>query len=122
MEHYRSVDSIIESFQKFKRVLNMTRKNLTPFFLLVALMAFSLSCWAQFAQRGGISGFVFDPSGAAVVGAHVTLVDVARNQTRETVADASGHFEFNDLSAGEYQLSITQQGFETTKSESITVS
>ena len=100
----------------------MTKKYFTAFFSVFLLVTLSLPSRAQFAQRGGIGGFVFDASSAAVVGAHVTLTDIARNQTREAVTDASGHFEFNDLSAGDYQLAAVQQGFESAQSETITVS
>lgn len=79
------------------------------------------SGWAQFAQRGSIEGFVFDNSGAAIVGANLTLIDLAQNQTRQAVTDGTGHFGFSDLSAGQYVISAEQQGFATAKSQAITV-
>jgi hypothetical protein len=53
---------------------------------------------AQFAQRGGIAGTVFD---------------LAQNQCRQIKADAAGHFEFDNLAAGRYQLTAVHDGFGT---------
>jgi len=77
--------------------------------------------WAQFAQRGGVEGFVQDQSGAAIVGAQLTLTDLAENQTRQTATDGTGHFSFSDLAAGQYLIVVKKQGFEAATSESIMV-
>jgi hypothetical protein len=54
----------------------MTRRILlSPVLLLLLLTA--ASSWAQFAQRGGIGGTVFDQSGAVIPGAEMTLFDLA---------------------------------------------
>ena len=87
----------------------------------LVLLLVSASAWAQFAQRGGIEGTVFDPSGAVVPGTQITLLDVAQNQSRQINADPAGHFEFNNLTAGQYQLTAALQGFESEKSEPVTV-
>jgi hypothetical protein len=76
---------------------------------------------AQFAQRGGVGGTVFDPSGAVIPGAEILLTDTAQKQTIHVKADAAGHYEFNDLVAGVYQLSATFPGFATQKSQALTV-
>jgi hypothetical protein len=89
--------------------------------VFLSLLLVSASAWAQFAQRGGIEGTVFDPAGAVVPGAQITLLDIAQSQSRAIKADAVGHFEFNNLTAGQYQLTAALQGFETAKSEPVTV-
>ena len=58
--------------------------------LLIVLL--SSTSWAQFAQRGGVAGTVFDSTGAVVPGVQVTLLDLAQNQKRQIKADSSGHF------------------------------
>ena len=63
---------------------------------------------AQFAQRGGVAGSVFDPSGAVVPGAQITLVDPGQNQNRLVKSDALGHFEFDNLTAGQDQFFRTE--------------
>ncbi len=87
--------------------------------LLLPSLAFP--AFAQFAQRGGLAGTVFDDSGAVVAGAQLTLLDLAQNQSRQVKADASGHFEFDNLTAGQYQLTASFTGFGAEKSEPITV-
>jgi len=89
--------------------------------LLVFLLVVSGTSWAQFAQRGGLAGTVFDPSGAVVPGAQITLLDVAQNHSSSVTADKSGHFEVHDLAAGQYRLTASHEGFQTQTSESITV-
>jgi len=51
--------------------------------LSILLLVASSPAWSQFAQRGGIEGTVFDPSGAVLPGAQITLLELAQNQTRE---------------------------------------
>jgi hypothetical protein len=75
---------------------------------------------AQFAQRGGLAGTVYDASGAVVPGAQIALLD-SQNQRREITADKDGHFEFNNLTAGQYRLTASHEGFQTETSQSITV-
>ena len=77
--------------------------------------------WAQFAQRGGIQGTVYDPSGAVVPGVQVNAVQIGQTQGRQLTSDSNGHFEFNNLVAGQYGLTATAQGFSTAKSHAITV-
>lgn len=85
------------------------------------LLLVPANIWAQFAQRGSIEGTVFDPSGAVVPGADIALLNLAQNQTRHFQANSVGHFEFDSLPAGQYQLTASEQGFQTQKSEPITV-
>jgi hypothetical protein len=97
----------------------MTRRIPLLAFLLFLLLVTATS-WAQFAQRGGLSGTVSDSSGAALPGAQVTLLD-SQNQSRQVTADKAGHFQFNDLTAGQYRLTASHEGFHTETSQSITV-
>lgn len=98
----------------------MNRRILLSIILLFPLTQPGTS-WAQFAQRGGIEGTVFDPSGAVVPGVNIILLDLAQNQSRKIQSDAAGRFEFDNLPAGQYQLTASSQGFETAKSQAITV-
>ncbi len=74
------------------------------------LMATALT----FAQgtRGSIRGTVTDPNGAAVVGATVTLFDVARQQEIRTVqSNESGEYQFLELEPAVYEIATTSTGF-----------
>ncbi len=79
------------------------------------------TAFAQFAQRGGLQGFVFDPSSAVAPGATVTLLNTAQGNTTQTKSDPTGHFEFTNLEAGQYVLSVSAPGFAEVKSEPLTV-
>jgi hypothetical protein len=78
---------------------------------LLALLIFSVFCLP--AAAAILSGTVRDPSGALIGGAEVTISNPASSETKTTKADAQGHFTFDALSAGDYQLTVRRDGFET---------
>jgi hypothetical protein len=90
-------------------------------YVAVLWLTLSLSSWAQFAQRGGLGGTVFDASGAVIPGAQITLLELATNQSRALQADGGGHFAFTNLTAGQYRLTASHDGFETQTSDAIVV-
>jgi hypothetical protein len=92
------------------------------YMLFAALFFASPALFGQFAQRGGIEGNVLDREGAAIPNAQVSLLDPSHNQTVKTVANKEGHFLFTGLVAGQYVLAVDLAGFESTKSNLITVS
>ena len=49
------------------------------------------------------------------------MLDIGQNQRRDIKADGSGHFEFDNLTAGQYQLTAVMQGFKTSISGTVTV-
>lgn len=71
--------------------------------LLLGLFVLTPASFAQFSQRGNISGVVTEASGAVVPQASVSLLDLGRNQTSTTNTDASGHYQFPQLLPGSYQ-------------------
>jgi hypothetical protein len=64
------------------------------------------------AQTGTISGFVTDPSGAAVPGAKVTAALVQRNVARTIVTDELGGYLFPSMPPGAYTLEVEKTGFQ----------
>ena len=83
--------------------------------VLCVTMLFPAS-YAQFAQRSRINGFVTDPAGAFVANATVTLNNVDRNQSVTTHTDATGRYEFTELTFGNYKVSVEQSGFKKAES------
>jgi hypothetical protein len=81
------------------------------------LVLFCLLAIAGFSQtfRGGITGTISDPSGAAAGGTSVQAVNVATGLQRETVTSPAGEFVFQDLPLGEYDVSATHAGFDRLK-------
>jgi hypothetical protein len=91
------------------------RAQLRPFvclgFVLVVVLMGSQVLWAQVTASGNIAGVVSDTSGAAVVGASVTVISTATNAERKTVTNGTGEYRFDLLPAGSYQLDVDASGF-----------
>lgn len=88
--------------------------------LFCLILCISLVTFGQ-AGRGGISGTVTDPSGAAVPGAEVVLLDTATGVIRHTTTNSAGLYSFVSLNPGVYQLAANQTGFAKTVKDKITV-
>ncbi len=62
--------------------------------------------------RGTIRGKVSDPNGAAVAGASVKLLDVARNQeVRSVQSNEEGDYQFLEVDPAAYNIIVTAPGF-----------
>jgi hypothetical protein len=75
---------------------------------------------AQVTQTG-IHGTVKDPTGAVVPEANLQLTDPSTNVVRKTTAGGDGSFVFTGLQDGDYRLTTTKPGFESSITDSITV-
>jgi hypothetical protein len=60
---------------------------------------------------GSVTGLVSDSSGAAVVGATVTLTNVGTSHKTTQPSGADGRFQFVNLVPGTYQVDVEKQGF-----------
>src|SRR5713101_2973810 len=60
---------------------------------------------------GLITGTVTDPSGAAVPGATVTVVNERTSATRSATTNEQGSFSFPELDPGMYTLTVNKGGF-----------
>ena len=76
----------------------------------VLLIACTASASAQ-STGGRIRGTVVDPSGGAVVGAKVVLINEANGTQRETQSGATGEYIFLEVPVGNYQVQVDQTGF-----------
>src|SRR5678815_181867 len=75
---------------------------------LLLLCSFS----ALLAQDAGtIFGTVTDASGAVVVGAKVSLLNVDTNVSQETQSDSSGEYIFTPVRIGNYTAKVAMAGF-----------
>ena len=66
-----------------------------------------------------VRGHVSDPSGAAVVGAPIKLVNLQTSIARDVVTNGDGDYEIPDLQHGSYRLTVTQAGFKTYVADNI---
>src|SRR5271163_1033142 len=78
--------------------------------LLACVMSSTLAAYGQ-STFGSIVGTVKDQSGSVVPGATVTLVNVGSSATRTATSSGSGSYEFLNLDAGTYQVSVSANGF-----------
>ncbi len=63
--------------------------------------------------RGTIAGTVSDQSGAAVPGAAITITNTDTGATRQSETGANGRYEAPNLPVGNYEVSATLPGFQT---------
>jgi hypothetical protein len=91
---------------RFFTTVSLSR--LVLFLTLVTVPAVNLFGQAETAQ---ITGTVYDPSGAAIPSATVTVKSVDTGTVRELTASASGAYTATDLLPGDYQVTATAPGF-----------
>ena len=79
--------------------------------LLGMMLALSMSvpAFAQF--NASLAGTVQDSSGAVIPNATVNLTNLGTNQKLTTTSSGTGAYQFNELPAGHYSLSVTANGF-----------
>src|SRR5690348_10950385 len=82
-------------------------------FFLSLILAIALAAPFLHAQSTGgrIRGTVIDPTGGAVVGATVTLINEATHATREGQTGTNGEYVFLEVPVGTYEIDVVSQGF-----------
>src|SRR5215475_6069243 len=103
------------------RLRNMNaRRHVTGRFCVFASVIFSLIStlvWAQ--ATTSIRGTVSDPGGAFLEGASITLENMDTSARRTSVTDATGNYQFPQLSPGIYRIKAEMAGFKTVARENI---
>src|SRR5580698_1086712 len=92
----------------------MIQKKKCVYVFLVAFFVISLSAGRVFAQAtatGTIQGTITDKSSAVVTGAQVVATFKATGLTRTATTNDSGSYRFDFVQAGNYQVTVTKQGF-----------
>jgi hypothetical protein len=77
---------------------------------LILMLGATSAAWAQQAA-GSINGTIMDPSGAAVINATVTVVDVDRGTTWTSKTNSTGLYEFPQIPVGNVQVKVEAGGF-----------
>jgi hypothetical protein len=87
------------------------KKHLVAIFCIVLF----LSGAAAVAQTitGSVRGTVTDPKGAVVAGAKVAVTNVDTGVANHTVSDPSGLYDFQYLNLGNYTVTVSAPGFDT---------
>ena len=79
------------------------------------------SCaWAQI-RLATVSGTVTDPSGPAIPGARVTIVNEGTGLERVVFTDPEGHYHLSGLPTGTYSARVERERFQTQVRESISL-
>jgi hypothetical protein len=93
----------------------------TPFWLALSILVLFASTLLAQETTGGLQGTIKDPSGAVVVGAHVTVTSTALVGTKESTTDSGGFYHFSNLPPGTYTVVVKAQGFDTSKREKLQI-
>ena len=93
---------------------------IVQFLIVPCLFVFLSSASAQ-KTTGSITGTVVDPSGAAVPGATVLVVDEATGKALQTVSKTDGAFAVIELLPGSYSVTADATGFSRVKLEHVLV-
>lgn len=91
------------------------RKGLIGFVVLIFQAIGGLDVRAQ--TTGTIYGTITDPTGAAIIGATVTVTKLETNLTRTATTDAEGAYKFTLLPVGRYGISVEAEGFKSYREE-----
>jgi hypothetical protein len=82
--------------------------------LMLATAVVSPTLLGQSITSGDIAGTVTDPSGAVLSAASATLKNAASDINRTTTTTGTGTYRFSLLAPGQYTLTISAAGFQTT--------
>jgi hypothetical protein len=82
----------------------------THSFVILATLLWAAAAWGQ--ASTSLRGVVTDPSGAAIPGATITIVNPSTNATRTTTSSADGTYSFTEVFPGTYTLTVEAGGFQ----------
>src|SRR5579859_1687084 len=89
----------------------LRKKTFSPWMLSLLILLLAATALAQ--TTASIQGTVSDQSGAAIVGAKVTIKNTALGIERTTQTSSSGSYEVPALPNGTYSVQVQMTGFET---------
>ena len=84
--------------------------------IAIAVPSASFTLSAQAPGPGGLTGYVYDNTGAILPGVEIEL-DGGRDARRSAVTDGTGRFAFDGVLAGNYVLEARLPGFRTLRNE-----
>lgn len=87
----------------------MHKRTIRSFVLLLTVF---VSTFVYSQENATLTGTVYDPSGAAVPNADITITNTATGQTRTTSSNDIGLFSFPNVGVGQYNLTASASGFQ----------
>jgi Carboxypeptidase regulatory-like domain len=94
------------------RGVHSNRTAFSVTWLLFCVLLFAGTSRAQ-VDTASIVGTVKDPTGAVIRGAHVTVTNLATNETQTAVAGDNGDYVFPYLRVGSYSVTAESAGFKS---------
>src|SRR6516165_9800542 len=92
---------------------NKTTRIVLQVFCALVIVALCGPCgWAQIGT-GSVTGMVFDPAGAVVPNAEVTVTNVDRNTPHVTMTTSTGDYTVTALDPGRYSVTVKHPSFRT---------
>lgn len=70
---------------------------------------------------GAITGSIYDPNGALIAGASISLANEKTNLSLVTISDPQGEYKFESLEPGTYLLRVEAPGFSAAENSNIVV-
>jgi hypothetical protein len=102
------------------REISETMQRSTWWLVCLCLLIISGTVSAQ-VDQGAITGTVTDNTGAIVPGAQVTLTATDTGFTLQQKTNSSGNYTFSPIKIGNYTVSASAPGFQTTSRQNVHV-
>ncbi|HWC17732.1 MAG TPA: carboxypeptidase-like regulatory domain-containing protein, partial [Terriglobales bacterium] len=87
--------------------------------LLGLFLAAANIAFGQVTASSTLQGTVTDKTGAAVVGADVTVTNAATGVSRTVKSGSDGSYRVDPLAVGYYNISVSMSGFDTAKAQRV---
>jgi Carboxypeptidase regulatory-like domain/TonB dependent receptor len=125
-EGAKQMESTVQTFAgRRERPGNLSwLRGRTLVFWLMSGILFTIAAVTLDAQTSGlgtISGTVTDPSGAVILGAKVTVTNMATGVSHDSATNDTGYYEVNALPPGRYKILVSISGFQDLLREDITL-
>src|SRR5690242_2891317 len=89
--------------------------------LAAALLLCASALFSQ-GNTASLEGTVTDPTGAAIPGAEITVTNLATDQAFKTATNERGEWVLPSMTAAQYRVTASKQGFKIGVVSSITMS
>ena len=114
-------DNMFESFWRSKPIVTRIIRLAKTVLSVAILCGASTPMPAQSSSQGAIDGTVFDPGGAAIAKAALTIHNVRSNADIASTSDAHGNFHAPLLEPGSYSVTVAATGFQSARLDNVIV-
>jgi len=105
--------------QKRKKERSMRLRAIYFILCLIGSMVFVPSASAQLASQTALVGTVTDSGGGVLPGATVVAVNTGTKDTYEAITNAQGQYNIQFVRPGRYEITVSMQGFQASRTTGI---